>query len=83
MPIVNGFTEKYGNNVKKSNYVELKLMSIAYKYCYDEIKIPIIEYYTSFDEGVVVKAHGLNGMPREYLISKLKIIMIHILKSLK
>lgn len=56
MPIVNGFTEKYGNSVKKSNYVELKLMSIAYKYCYDEIKIPIIEYYTSFDESVVGKS---------------------------
>lgn len=56
MPVVNGFTEKYGNSVKKSNYVELKLMSIAYKYCYNEIKIPIIEYYTSFDESVVGKS---------------------------
>ena len=31
-------------------------MSVAYKYCYDEIKIPIIEYFTSFDEDIVGKS---------------------------
>ena len=76
MPVVNGFTEKYGNSVKKSNYVELKLMSIAYKYCYNEIKIPIVEYYTSFDESVVGKSPWPEWNAKG--IFSFKIIMIHI-----
>lgn len=53
MSVVKGFTEKFGDSVKKNNYVELKFMSVAYRYCYDEIKIPIVEHFTSFDEKVV------------------------------
>lgn len=56
MPIVSGFNEEYGDSIKKTNYIELKLMSVAYKYCYKEIKIPIIEYFSSFDEKIVGKS---------------------------
>lgn len=53
MSIVNGFQEEFGNVLKKKNYVENKLMSVGYKYCYDQIKIPLLEYSTSFDEKIV------------------------------
>ena len=38
MSIVNGFQEEFGDVLKKKNYVENKLMSVGYKYCYDQIK---------------------------------------------
>lgn len=53
MPKVKGFTEEFGKCLEKNNYVNSALTGLAYKFGYEEIQIPLLEFSTSFEEDVV------------------------------
>lgn len=56
MSIVKGFCEEFGVSLEKKNYVNNCLTLLAYRFGYQEIQIPMLEFATSFDETVVGKS---------------------------
>ena len=56
MPMVKGFDESYGKYLMEKNYIDNSFQKVAYRYGYNQIQIPILEYSTSFDETVVGKS---------------------------
>ena len=53
MSFVIGFNEQYGNVLKLKNYMDNIMTSVAYKFNFDQIQIPIFEYTKSYDEKII------------------------------